>query len=215
MKQNLIRGTITVLAASILCLCLLAGCGVDSAPQQSDPDRPGAAGTAMQSLPDHVPTEFTFSSGAGGWRTYLRLEKDGSFTGEYTDWDAGGAPEHLNGHYYICTFSGQFGNLRQLENGSFSLTLDNVISQQEPDTQWVEDDCLYTASIPFGIEGGTEFLLYPPETPTADLPEDFLLWWPSWNVPQAEASGALECWGLRNCQTEAGFFHLGSLNPAA
>lgn len=34
-----------------------------------------------------MPSDFTFSSGAGAWATQLTLEDDGSFTGQYHEWD--------------------------------------------------------------------------------------------------------------------------------
>lgn len=33
--------------------------------------------------------EFYFASGAGGWRTVMQIEADGSFSGEYSDSDMG------------------------------------------------------------------------------------------------------------------------------
>ncbi len=75
--------------------------------------------------------------------------------------------------------------------------------REAPDTEWIEDGVRYIASEAYGLETGKEFLLYSPETPTEGLDEEFLTWWPSWNV---EDTGTLNCWGLLNQEMGYGFF---------
>lgn len=206
------------LLALTLCLALLAGCGAETAQQEppaagndqaqqeastpsEPPEEPGQpeaespAGTPVDTLPDVLPLEFLFCSGAGAWRTVLTLDQDGSFTGAYTDADMTTV--------YICTFGGQFGDFRQINDHTWAMTLEEITIQETPAAEWTEGDIHYIASDPYGIEAGTAFLLYAPETPTEGLSEDFLTWWPDWAV---EDNGTLDCWSILNQEMGYGFF---------
>lgn len=96
---------------------------------------------------------MTFCSGAGAWRTNLSLACDGSFTGQFTDWDAGSDPTYPGGLYRICTFSGAFSDLRQLDEHSYSMILENLTCQEAEGAEWVEDDTLYIGLLPLWAGG--------------------------------------------------------------
>ena len=210
------RNLICLLA---LCLVLLTGCGAKQpeapteqpeVPAVEQPETPAEQPEApveepeAATLPDALPLDLMFASGAGGWSTDLTLERDGSFTGAYHDSEMGDQGEgYHNGSCYISTFSGRFGNIRQVDDHTWAMTLEELTVQEEPDTEWIEDGIRYIASEAYGLEKGTEFFLYSPETPTEGLDEEFLTWWPSWNV---EDTGTLNCWGLLNQETGYGFF---------
>lgn len=229
---------LTALTALALCLALLAGCGQQApqsdAAQDSDTsektetaspdggDVPQAEtgsqdeactsldgdGTPIDALPDGLPEELVFSSGAGAWRTVLTLQPDGSFTGQYSDWDSGGDPsQYPEGIYYICNFSGTFGDLRQLDGTSYAMTLETLEAQETEGEEWTEDGTLYIGSAPYGLEGGTEFFLYAPESSTDVLTSESLqVEWPEWNLPETVPEGQLGCWMLYNQDMDQGFF---------
>ncbi|MCF2664884.1 hypothetical protein JQM66_09995 [Oscillibacter valericigenes] len=206
-----------------LCLVLLTGCGAkqpESPAEEQEPpaaeqpeapveqetpaEEPEAPESETAALPDALPLDLMFASGAGAWSTDLTLERDGSFAGVYHDSEMGDQGEgYPNGSCYISTFSGRFGSIRQVDDHTWAMTLEELTVQEEPDTEWIEDGIRYTASEAYGLETGKEFLLYSPETPTEGLDEEFLIWWPSWNV---EDTGTLNCWGLLNQETGYGFF---------
>lgn len=52
--------------------------------------------------------EFMFASGAGAWRTVLRIDEDGNFVGEFSDAEMG------TGEYYLSNFSGRFSKLSNI-----------------------------------------------------------------------------------------------------
>ena len=159
---------------------------------------------AYAALFDALPLELVFASGAGAWCTELTLERDGTFAGMYHDSEMGDCGEgYPNGSCYVCAFSGSFADLRQVDEHTWSMTLDTLNTEETPDTEWIEDDIRYIASEPYGMEGGKEFYLYSPETPTEALDENFLSWWPVWNV---EGGDTLGCWGLWNQEMGCGFF---------
>lgn len=214
MKKQKTRRLPAVLLVLALCLGLLAGCGAGDTQQKDDAgnaeqprEEPATAGEPSEApeeessagpetaLPDVLPMDFVFASGAGAWSTDLTLNQDGSFTGVYHDADTTTV--------YICTFSGWFGDIRQVDDHTWSMTLEETFIEETPAPEWDEGDIHYIAAEPFGIEAGTAFLLYAPETPTAGLSQEFLSWWPSWNV---EDNGTLGCWGLSNAEMGYGFF---------
>ena len=205
-------------------LVLLTGCGAKQAEPPAQAQEPPAAeqpeapvkqpktpaeepevpAQEANALPDALPLDLIFASGAGGWSTDLTLERDGSFAGIYHDSEMGSTgPEYPNGTYYISTFSGRFGDIRQVDEHTWAMSLEELTVQETPGEEWIEDGILYIASEAYGLEEGTEFLLYSPETPTEGLDEEFLTWWPSWNV---EDTGTLNCWGLLNREMGYGFF---------
>lgn len=230
---RMVRRWGTGLAALALCLGLLSGCGQaaptenpentgtqteaenghsDSTPQEDPAQEEGPAsqqeGTPVDALPEDLPEEFTFSSGAGAWRTVLSLLPDGSFTGQYSDWDSGGDPStYPSGVYYICNFSGTFQNLRQLDDTTYAMTLDTLTAQETEGAQWTEGDTTYIGAAPYGLEGGTTFYLYTPEASTDVLTTESLqAGWPEWNLPETVPEGQLGCWMLYNRDMDQAFF---------
>lgn len=228
------------LAALVLCLGLLSGCGQtvpaktgedtgaqteaetgqagdplpsDPAPEgETDPgpapEQAETAGTPVDALPADLPEEMTFSSGAGAWRTVLSLLPDGSFTGQYSDWDSGGDPSiYPEGVYYICNFTGTFQNLRQLDDTAYAMTLETLTARETEGAEWTEGDTLYIGAAPYGLEGGAEFLLYTPEASTDVLTTEALqAAWPEWNLPETVPEGQLGCWMLYNPDMDQAFF---------
>ena len=225
------------LAAVSLCLVLLAGCGQgspvetvenagtqreatdgqaggtsqtdavgkDDATSGAAPEQEETPGTPVDALPADLPDVLTFCSGAGAWRTNLSLACDGSFTGQFTDWDT--AAQYPGGLYRICTFSGTFSDLRQLDEHSYSMVLENLTCQETEGEEWVEDGTLYIGSTPYGLEGGTTFYLYRPEASTDVLTTESLqVEWPDWNLPETVPPGTLGCWMLYNADMDQGFF---------
>jgi hypothetical protein len=151
-----------------------------------------------------------FSSGAGGWGTVLTLNPDGSFTGEFSDSDMGSNGEdYPKGTVYLCNFAGQFTDIKQVDDHTYSLTLaDLTITTENQEEEWIEDDIRYVAATPYGFEEGKDFLFYTPETPVEGLEEEFVWWWPNWNYQTVygQDPDTLSCYGLRNLATDQGFF---------
>ena len=156
-------------------------------------------------LPIEEVTSFYFSSGAGGWGTELKLNPDGSFTGCYHDSDMGDMGDgYPNGTVYICNFSGKFENIKKIDEYSYQMTLTNLTIEETPD-EWIEEGIKYIASGPYGIEGGTNFIFYMPNTPISSLSEEFLSWWPG-RYDLSEPKDTLTGYGILNVETQEGFF---------
>ena len=160
-------------------------------------------------LPDVFPLEFVFSSGAGAWRTVIVLNQDGSFNGAYLDSDMGDrGDDYPKGTHYICDFSGQFDNISQIDSHTYSMTLSEITAEKENGEEWIEDGILNKYSEPYGMEDGTEYLLYTPDTKIAEVPEEFLKWYPGWNFVDEDGnhSDTLSCYGIYNIKMGYGFF---------
>lgn len=155
---------------------------------------------------DVFPLEFTFSSGAGGWGSYLTLHEDGCFEGLFHNSEMAETGDDYEVTFYSCRFSGQFTDIRQIDDNTFSMTLKELTTAEPIGTEWVEDTARYVSFEPVGLTGGTEFLLYLPQTPVSQLSEEFLSWWPYRYLEDSNGFETLSCYGICNMATEEGFF---------
>ena len=153
------------------------------------------------------PLELIFASGAGAWGSLLILNPDGSFTGDYHDTDMGSnAADYPNGTCYVSMFEGRFTDIWQISDYAWSMKLENLTTEKEPEETWIEDGVRYIASEAYGVVGGEEYILYAPGTPADELPAECRNWWPEayqWRAGEIEQ---LEGWGLCNLDTGQGFF---------
>ncbi len=151
-----------------------------------------------------MPNTFYFSSGAGGWVTYLYLEDDGSFTGRYTDSDMGDTgSEYPEGTTYICLFSGQFSAPVKVDEFRYSMELESITLEKNPGEIYYEDGVRYICSEPYGLEDAQSLTVYCPGAPLAGLPEDFVFWLQAFMDPgQAET---LPYYGIYNPSGKTAF----------
>lgn len=154
-----------------------------------------------------LPTEFYFSSGAGGWGTELSLAPDGSFTGEFHDSDMGTTgPGYPYGTVYVCSFSGRFGDVKRVDEYTCSMRLLDLTTERVIGDEWIEDEVRYVSSDPYGLEDADEFLVYLPGSYVRGLPREFVTWV---SMPRAwgpeDRPVLLPFYGLYNVANEAGF----------
>lgn len=156
----------------------------------------------VSSLLGTYPMDMVFSSGAGGWSTTLTLSEDGSFTGAFSDSEMGERDEndYPNGTVYFCNFSGQFANIKKVNDYTYSMTLDSVVIDKEADR--IEDGIRYKEGEPSGMDSGTEIYFYTPDAPVSELPDGFLSWWQT----RSTDATTLGCYGIYNKSADAGFF---------
>ena len=158
------------------------------------------------SFPDQ-PLYLMFASGVGGWGSLLTLQPDGSFTGDYRDSEMGSsASDDPNGTCYVSVFKGQFTEIQQISDYSWSMKLGELSTEKDQETSWIEDGVRYIASEAFGVAGGEEFILFAPGISADELPAECRSWWPDayhWRNGRQEQ---LEGWALYNVNTGHGFF---------
>lgn len=135
--------------------------------------------------------DMYFSSGVGGWGTSLKIQGKGTFSGSYHDSDMGDTGDgYPNGTCYVCDFTGSF-RVTDIKDYTITLEMTSLTSKKAAGTTWIEDGVQYVASGAYGLEGGTEFILYTPNTPISQIPEEALSW--SYDLPE---SGTLDCYAL-------------------
>ncbi len=154
-----------------------------------------------------LPSGFSFLSGAGGWSSELYLSNDGTFTGDYHDSDMGDDGEgYPYGTMYVCSFSGRFGNVRRVDEYSYSMHLLELEIDPTPAEEWIEDGVRYVSSNPYGLDNADEIMVYLPGAWIQDLPNEFVDWvamphaW-SWD----DLPVLLPCYGLYNVAGEEGW----------
>ena len=159
-------------------------------------------------LASAFPIELLFASGASSSGTELVLNQDGSFAGQHFDHENATGADFPKGTCYLCDFSGRFEDIRQITPYIYSMTLAELDTEKEEGEEWIEDDVLYIAARPYGLEDGEEFLLYTPGVPLEEIPEEFLSWWMGRGSYQEDEGSrqTLPCYGLFNIATGEGFF---------
>ena len=142
-----------------------------------------------------------FCSGVGAWGTTLTLHSDGTFAGSFSDSEMCDMGEgYPRGSCYVCAFDGAF-QITGTSAYAVTLTLKELNKVDYGADKWIEDQILYIASEAYGIEGGSTFLLYMPDTPVSKIPEEMRHW--AYDVPE---TGTLGCYGLYCIETECAFF---------
>lgn len=148
---------------------------------------------------------FIFSSGVGAWRTELTFGVNGKFQGFYLDSDMGDcADTYPDGTVYVCDFSGDFIDMIQIDNETYSMRIGTLRYGVQPGTQEIRDGMRYIYSEPYGMENADVFYVYLPGRYTGDLPQEFLEWAA---MPSAwhDIPAILPMWGLYNEGGKAGF----------
>jgi len=148
---------------------------------------------------------FHFESGAGGWRTEMRIKEDGSFSGSYSDFNMGEfEEEYPRGTCYKCNFAGIFSEPVKVNGYTYSMKIKEISYANEPDTKEIVDEQLHCYTTPYGLDGAEDILIYLPGAPIADLPEEYINWVRTW-MEEPETQN-LPFYGLYNVKEQNGFF---------
>ena len=157
------------------------------------------------SYADLAGRQFTFSSGAGAWSTVMYIRADGSFSGEYHDSDMGSVgPGYPGGTMYQCVFTGQLGEPEQINDYTYSAPISSLRYEEKAGQSKIIGDVLYSYSGAYGLEGTDHLLIYLPQAPLSDLPEEFISW-TVFYMPSDSPEGTLSFYGLYNEPQQTGF----------
>ena len=138
------------------------------------PDQPVVDAFSYADLADLT---FTFSSGVGGWQTTMYIQADGSFTGEYFgSWLGETGEGYPDGTTYVCTFSGKFAPLSQLDDLTYTTAVESISYAQSADTEEIRDGMRYVYTTAYGLDDAKTLYFYLPGTKTADLSEACMSW---------------------------------------
>lgn len=149
--------------------------------------------------------QFVFASGAGAWQTMLTINEDGTFAGEYHDSEMGDVGEdYPYGVVYSSTFEGKLTEPKKINDYTYSVSIEYLNLEKEIDNEEILDGIRYIYSEPYGINDAIEILIYTPEAPVKELPEEFRSWVGLMNLDDLKDEH-LGFYGLYNVETESGF----------
>ena len=148
--------------------------------------------------------EWTFSSGAGGWSTDMRILPDGTFSGEYHDSEMGEATDaYPDGTVYFCSFTGRFSFVEQVDENTWKLHVDELKPEVPEEKETIEDGMRFVYTEPYGISAGDDMLLYQPGTPVTVLSEDMQMW--AHLFDSEDTIHELDSWFLSSEKNQSGF----------
>ena len=109
----------------------------------------------------------------GDWTTWLTVNADGTFSGEYS--------AHTNpgpkAHYDVGAFHGSFADLKQIEELNWTVRVESVTVDGEVGREWEDKEATYTqVADPGAPVEGTELTVYLPGTDSSQIPEEFFMW---------------------------------------
>ena len=197
-------------------VCLLNGCHTKGSEDTKDnpvkSEQPSSESTTSKeptaSNVNSVPTEddfsfkelsgleFSYTSGAGAWETLLSISEDGSFEGSYHDVDAT--------VIYYCDFNGKLNKPEKVNDYTYKLKVTSMKYSYTLEKEEQEEDITYETTTPNGLDPVDELYLYLPGTPKSEVPEGFISWM-SFGDTKWTKDDKLNCYGLYNEETEAGF----------
>ena len=162
-----------------------------------------AEGEAL-SLDQLAGLEWSFSSGAGGWSTEMRIANDGSFSGEYHDSEMGEVgDDYPNGSLYVSGFTGTLSIGEQVDEHAWKVQIDSLTLKDEPGQENIDDGIRFVTTEPYGISEGDIMTLYLPGTPVDALTEDMKMW--SHVILEDPMPTELNNWFLYSEKNQSGF----------
>ena len=148
--------------------------------------------------------EWSFSSGAGGWSTDLRILPDGSFSGEFHDSEMGeSADAYPGGTVYYCSFTGSMSLSGQADENPCTIRIDSLIESPGQE-ETIDDGIRFVPSRPYGLSEGDEMQLYRPGTPTDGFTDEMKMWAHLFDEAESEPA-TLENWFLYSAGNDSGF----------
>lgn len=131
-------------------------------------------------LPFENGLTFILNSGTGNWETTLVLDNEGGIYGDFHDLNMGEVGEgYENGTYYWNEFWGYSDNIEKVNDYSYKFILKDVATSQPGDVEELDDEDSMLFKTTYNIEGvvdESEYILYLPNTPVMELPEESLFW---------------------------------------
>ena len=104
--------------------------------------------------------EMIFSIGVGAWRTYLNVNSDGTFSGQFTDYN--------DRDVYISDFTGRFSAPIKASPYEYHFSVENL-TYPATNRVYYKGAYKYTTADPYGMYEGKNFLLYLPGRPTKNI----------------------------------------------
>jgi hypothetical protein len=106
--------------------------------------------------------DFWFTSGAGGWRTVMTINEDGTFSGKFTDSDMGDSgTDYPKGSMKISEFTGRLDDVQKISDTGYTMTVAQLDYNPANVTTIVDGVREITAE-PYGIGLNDAITIYLP-----------------------------------------------------
>ncbi len=201
----------------LLLALLLAGCGGEKAQPaggegtKSMPHPPEeGAGNLYQTLAEQV---FVLRNASDHAETRLAIDENGILSGHAYDFilseEGDGYPD---GTLYSNDFTAALTDAREIQDGIYEMKMGPIQYKNTPGTEKIEDGTRYVYSEAYGLEDTDELLLYLPDTPITELPQEYLDWVTLSHFRGEDGQGdpqmpeTLPFFGLYNPAAGTGFF---------
>jgi beta-lactamase regulating signal transducer with metallopeptidase domain len=125
---------------------------------------------------DVIYGSYMFASGAGGWRTTLKLNSSGYFTGEYSGKGELELSEGTATVPAICLFEGRFGEVKKVSDFVYSVKITKLEYDEPGKTFARSNNEICITAEPYGLMYCSELLIYLKGCEKKDIPERALGW---------------------------------------
>ena len=105
------------------------------------------------------------------------------------------------GTVHYCDFTGQFGEVKKINDYTYSMKMLNIEYKNEPDTEEIKEQRKYEYTTAYGLDEADELYIYTPDAPLSELPEKFL----EWAHKSGSTDSTLGAYGIYNLNEEVGF----------
>lgn len=106
--------------------------------------------------------DFWFTSGAGGWRTVMTINEDGTFSGKFTDSDMGDSgTDYPKGSMKISEFTGRLDNVQKASATAYTMTV-SQLDYDPANVTTIVDGVREITAEPYGIGLNDAITIYLP-----------------------------------------------------
>lgn len=106
--------------------------------------------------------DFWFTSGAGGWRTVMTINEDGTFSGKFTDSDMGDTgTDYPKGSMKISEFTGRLDNVQKVSATAYTMTV-SQLDYDPANVTTIVDGVREITAEPYGIGLNDAITIYLP-----------------------------------------------------
>lgn len=106
--------------------------------------------------------DFWFTSGAGGWRTVMTVNEDGTFSGKFSDSDMGDVgADYPKGSMKISEFTGRLDNVQKVSDTAYTMTV-SQLDYDPANATTIVDGVREVTAEPYGIGLNDAITIYLP-----------------------------------------------------
>ena len=149
--------------------------------------------------------DYCFSSGAGAWIDEFEINADGTFKGDFHDSDMGDTGDgYPNGTIYLCQYSGQFDNIRKVDDYTYVMDIKQINNDTEYKEETIVDEVKYVPTDPYALSETKEIHIYLPGKPMSEIDEEIQVWLHFMDLGEENKPEALESIALVNLPNNYG-----------